>query len=344
MDSVTQIALGAAVGGAVAGRQAGWRAFAWGAVVGTLPDLDTFHDYGGPVANFTWHRGYTHALFVQTLAAPLVAWPVWRLHRRHRASYPRWLSLVWLVLITHALLDAFTVYGTQLFLPFSDYPVGLGNIFIIDPLYTLPLIVGVIAALRWRDDWPHARCWNAAGLALASLYLAWTVGAQQWMEQRARTAITEQDLPVEHLLATPTALNSVLWRIVAVGEDRHWEALHPVVSNRPLRFRAYEREPELLEPLAKHPPVQRLQYFTKGYYTVEERDGNVVISDLRMGQVGFYAFAYRVGSVEDGDVMPIPDRRYRFERPPLSIAMSDLIKCTLGRPTVAVQCVAATTN
>lgn len=342
MDSVTQIAFGAAVGGAVAGRRAGWRAFAWGAAVGTMPDLDTFYDYGSPVADFTWHRGYTHSLFVQTLVAPIIAWPIRRLHRAGGVSYPRWLALVWLVFITHTLLDAFTIYGTQLFLPFSDHPVGLGSIFIIDPLYTLPLVVGALAAIRLRDDWRRARRWNTAGLVIATLYLAWTVGAQQLMEQRARTAIAERDMPVEHLMATPTALNSVLWRIIAVGEDHHWEALHPVVSSRPLRFRAYEREPELLEPLADHQPVRRLQYFTRGFYTVEERDGDVVISDLRMGQVGFYAFAYRVGSVDENGVEPAPDTRYRFERPPLFTAMNDLFKCTLGRPTEAVQCVATT--
>lgn len=338
MDSVTQIAFGAAVGGAVAGRQAGWRAFAWGAAAGTMPDLDTFWDYGSPVANFTWHRGYTHSLFVQTLAAPIVAWPIWRLHRAGGVGYPRWLALVWLVFITHAFLDAFTIYGTQLWLPFSDYPAGLGSIFIIDPLYTLPLIVGVIAALRCRGDWPCARRRNAVGLTLATAYLAWTVGAQQWMEQRAWAEVERRDMPVERLLATPTAVNSVLWRIVAVGGDRHWEALHPIGSDRPIRFRVYERRPQLLEPLADHPPVRRLQYFTKGFYTVEQRGTEVVISDLRMGQVGFYAFAYSVGHIEDGEPKPAADRRFRFERPPLPIALTDLFNCARGQPTQAVHC------
>jgi len=339
MDSVTQIALGAAVGGAVAGRQAGWRAFAWGAVAGTMPDLDTFYDYGSPVDNFTWHRGYTHSLIIQTVVAPVVAWPIWRLQRIGDTSYPRWLALVWLVFITHALLDTSTIYGTQLLLPLSDYPFGLGSIFIIDPLYTLPLIIGAVVAVRLRHDWPRARRWNIAGLAIATLYLAWTVGAQQWMEQRARAAIAEQGLPVERMMATPTALNSVLWRIIAVGEDTHWEALQPIGSDQPIRFRAYERRPELLESMADHYPVRRLQHFTKGFYTVEQRAGDVVISDLRMGQVGFYAFAYRVGTVDDsGRPKPIPDRRYHFQRPPLLTGMTDLYNCALGRPTRAVHC------
>ena len=68
MDSVTQAVFGAAVGGAVLGRRLGWRAFAWGAVLGTLPDLDSLVPYGGPVEDFTYHRGYSHALAVPRIA------------------------------------------------------------------------------------------------------------------------------------------------------------------------------------------------------------------------------------------------------------------------------------
>lgn len=338
MDSVTQIALGAAVGGAVAGRSAGWRAFAWGAAVGTMPDLDVLYDYGSPVANFTWHRGYTHSLFTQTLAAPLIALPIRYLHRHGDTSYLRWLAAVWLVLITHTLLDAFTIYGTQLWLPFIDRPVGLGSIFIIDPLYTLPLMIGVAVAIRFRDDWYRARRWNTIGLTLASLYLLWTVFAQQWMENRASQAIAEAELPVERMLATPTVVNSVLWRIIAVGEEAHWEAVHPIWSGQPIRFREYPREPELLKHIEDNPAIRRLQYFTRGFYSVNERDGTVVISDLRMGQVGHYAFAYRVGRREDGRIRPIPDERYRYPQPDLFVALRDLFACALDRPTLQLDC------
>ena len=54
-------------------------------------------------------------------------------------------ELTGLTLLAHPVLDAFTVYGTQLLLPFSDYPAGLGSIFIIDPLFTVPLLAGLAA-------------------------------------------------------------------------------------------------------------------------------------------------------------------------------------------------------
>jgi hypothetical protein len=198
--------------------------------------------------------------------------------------------------------------------------------------------IGIAAAIRFRDDWHRARRWNAIGLTLASLYLLWTVLAQQWMENRASQAVADAELPVERMLATPTAVNSVLWRIVAVGEEAHWEALHPVWSRQPIRFREYPRDPELLDDIEDNSAVRRLQYFTRGFYSVNERDGTVVISDLRMGQVGYYAFAYRVGRREDGRIRPIPDERYRYPRPDLFVALRDLYACALDRPTQQLDC------
>jgi inner membrane protein len=161
LDSLTQAALGAAVGTAVLGRRAGPRAALWGAVCGTLPDLDVLWSHGDPVRDFTFHRAETHALFWLTVVSPLLGWLLARLNR-DRQAWVRWSLLAWLALVTHALLDAFTVYGTQLLLPFSDYPVGLGSVFIIDPLYTVPLLAGVIAAASGRraptrPDWSRAR-------------------------------------------------------------------------------------------------------------------------------------------------------------------------------------------
>lgn len=147
MDSLTQVALGAAVGIAVMGRRtAVWKAALWGGICGTLPDLDALIDHGDAVRNMTYHRAESHALFYLTLASPLIAWVIARLHGQ-RELLRRWWLAVWLALVTHPLLDLMTVYGTQILLPFTDQPYGVGSIFIIDPLYTVPLLAGAGAAL-----------------------------------------------------------------------------------------------------------------------------------------------------------------------------------------------------
>ena len=80
MDSLSQVALGAAVGVAAMGRRtAPWKAALWGGICGTLPDLDALIDYGDPVRNMTFHRAESHSLLYLTLLAPAIAWiACWR--------------------------------------------------------------------------------------------------------------------------------------------------------------------------------------------------------------------------------------------------------------------------
>ena len=80
-------------------------------------------------------------LFSLPLAAGIA-----RLHGEW-AQWRRWWLAMALALVTHPLLDAMTVYGTQLLLPFTHTPYAVGSVFIIDPLYTLPLLLGVLLAL-----------------------------------------------------------------------------------------------------------------------------------------------------------------------------------------------------
>jgi len=156
MDSLTQIALGSAVGVAVMGRRtAVWKAALWGAIGGTQPKRGAFINHSDAILKMTRHRAESHALFVLTLAAPVLAWIVSRVHGE-AALFRRWWLAMWLVLITHPLLDTMTVYGTQLLQPFSDHPFAVGSVFIIDLAYTLPLIVGVVAALRLKSARGHS--------------------------------------------------------------------------------------------------------------------------------------------------------------------------------------------
>jgi inner membrane protein len=182
MDSLSQAALGAAVAVAAMGRRTAlWRAAAFGAVAGTLPDLDVFIDHGDAVLNMVLHRAETHALFWLTLFSLPLGWGMAAL-ARERPQWRRWWLAAWLALITHPLLDAMTIYGTQLFLPLSSTPVGVGSLFIIDPAYTLPLLIGTLAATVLGRRAAALRV-NAAGLALSTAYIGWSAAAQVHVQQ-----------------------------------------------------------------------------------------------------------------------------------------------------------------
>ena len=303
MDSLSQIALGAAVSVAVMGRRtAVWKAALWGAVAGTLPDLDVFIDHGDPIRNIVLHRGESHALFWLTLfSLPFgvaVAWTA-----REPALRWRWWLAMWLTLVTHPLLDAMTVYGTQLALPFSNHPYGVGSVFIIDPLYTLPLLLGAGWALAGRGSRRGMRA-NALGLAISTAYLAWGVAAQQQVREIASASLASQGIKTEALLVTPTPFNSVLWRVVAVSGDSYHEGFYSLFDKTDktdntdkasqIAFDAYPRGNSLAAEPQGANGVQRLRAFSKGFYALREDSGRVLISDLRMGQEPDYTFTFAV--------------------------------------------------
>ncbi len=291
MDSLTQITLGASLGVAVMGRRtAAWKAALWGGVAGLLPDLDVFIDHGDAVLNMVRHRAESHSLLYLSLLAPVVGWLVDRLHRT--GAPWRWTLALWLALFTHPLLDLMTVYGTQVLQPFTDEAYGVGSIFIIDPLYTLPLLVGLVWALIARPGL-RANQWALVG---SCGYLAWSVLAQAWVLQHARQSLAAAGLPVQQVLVTPAPLQTVLWRVVAMDGDRFHEGFYSFLDGgRPVRFSAYDRGGDLLARHAGHPQVQRMARFSDGFFKLAEQDGQLLLSDLRMGQQPHYVFSFKLG-------------------------------------------------
>ena len=145
MDSITQLTLGAAIGEATLGRSVGRKAAAWGAALGTLPDLDVLSSpFVDDYTQLVLHRGFSHSVFFALAGGAAIAYGLAKLHAKFGVSFGRWFLFTFLALFTHALLDGFTVYGTQLLNPVSNFPFAWNSIFIIDPLYTVPLLLGLV--------------------------------------------------------------------------------------------------------------------------------------------------------------------------------------------------------
>ena len=312
MDSVTQAALGAAIGEAVLGRRHGHKAAAWGALCATLPDLDTFYPYAGAVEAFTWHRGYSHSFLVLMLSTPLLTWLILRIHPRAASDAVRWGTMVLLVLITHALLDCMTVYGTQVWLPFSDYPVAVSAIFIIDPLYTLPLLVGVLCALLMHRSRNTGRRVNAGGLVLSSLYLCLALATKAHVNDTTERALANQGMAGANYLSTPTPFNVLLWRIVAMEDGGYREGFYSLFDgDAGIVFYRGTSDNHLLDDAAgtgggeKDGGLERLKWFSRGFYKVWSNDKAVIFSDLRMGMLETFVFNFALAKITGGATTPL---------------------------------------
>jgi inner membrane protein len=306
MDSVTQFALGASIGEAVLGRKIGNRAPVIGGIVATLPDLDAFIPYEEAVATFTYHRSASHSLFVLAAVSPLIARLVLSLQPAFQKYKNETFWLVFLALFTHPLLDAFTVYGTQLFWPLTDYPVSGSTIFIVDPAYTLWLLVGFISAMVINREKSLGHKLNTAGLVLSSLYLSWTVVAKVLVDTRFEQALLDEGLAFDQVMTTPAPFTTLEWRIIGRNETGYFDAFTPVFgSTEDIMFNHYSSEDYLLESIDTHWPVKRLHNFTHGYYKVSRRGSDILITDLRMGLEGSYVFNFKVAEFSGAEIVPV---------------------------------------
>ena len=318
MDSISQAALGAALGSAIAGKILGRSAILGGALLGTLPDMDVLIDYGSAVANFSQHRGFSHSLLI---LFPLAVVLAWALHRwRPVLSYQRWLVFTSLILITHPLLDALTTYGTQLFWPFG-LPVAINSIFIIDPLYTLPLLFAVIWTL-WRPTQIRAAC---TGLVVSTLYLGWTLVAQQAISQKVESTLAAEGLENAPRLVQPMPLTTLLWRVTVMGEDERLEIVTGFLDGDiPLSLERFPHHPELVAATMALPEGRRLIWFTRGFLAYSVSDNKLEVTDIRLGVPGAHPFTFILAEAieTDSDTLQwVPVTSYQNPRPVMRAGM-----------------------
>lgn len=299
MDSITQFVLGAAVGEATLkptrlndepkSVRFGLGAFLLGGLMGTLPDLDVlarpFLD--GPQA-LGFHRGVTHSLFFCTLASWPLAVLLRHLFRAYSLSTRRWIGFVWLALNTHWMIDSLTTYGTQVFLPFSSNPVNIGSVFIIDPTYTLPLLIGTLWSLfRGRGERPIRPNGVRVALLLSTTYLLLTLVSKFIVWQRFENSLAEQQISYQQMMTTPTPFNSLLWYCcVDTGEDL-WISFSSLLDSpeRKIEWKKLSKNTELLPGFGEGRAGKRLLWFSRGYYRLLQVEGKPAFADLRFGRL-----------------------------------------------------------
>lgn len=306
MDSLTQFVLGAGVGAAVLGPRLGARRAALiGGVLGTLPDLDVFWRFEDPVDAFTLHRGATHSVFVHAVVAPAVGIALARLFRGAALGWARATAGAYLIFATHALIDAITVYGTRIFWPVHPDPIGLGALFVVDPLYTLPLVVAVVWALCVRHWSARLRTALTVALVASTAYAGWGLAAQRIVLAKADRVFAEAGIAPDRRLAIAAPMTTALWKIVAVEGERYYNLYLPIAGGAPgPPIYAHDRGAGVLACLGENGAAGRLEAFARGYVMAERRAERIVMADLRMGLTPNYVFRFAVADAAGAPVFP----------------------------------------
>jgi inner membrane protein len=331
MDSLTQIVLGAAVGEVVLGRKVGNKAILWGAIAGTIPDLDVLaRSLFDPLRANELHRGFTHSILFSAAMAPVLA--IWL--KRHAASLlavftllvaltfvqgaengvvrgillvvtagiivlifrrkrladdgtrKEWSWLFWWSLVTHPLLDCHTTWGTQLFWPLP-WKLSWNNIFVVDPIYTVPFMICVGTVLFIRRDNARRRWVNWFGIGISSAYMLFTIVCKRIAVGAIAASLDRQHIPYVDFSTRPTPFNSILWSVNVDAGDHYLLGYHSLLDTKPeVEFVLVDKGLQNLGPWADHDKVRRLQVLSDHNFVVRSKSDTIVFNDLRFGQMG----------------------------------------------------------
>ena len=290
MDSLTQIVLGAACGEVALGKKIGNKAMLFGAIGGTIPDLDVFIGawvYGNEIDEMAFHRGFMHsivfALFVPLILGPIVHWLYDRGKRLYTTSQRDWIWLFFLSIFTHPILDSFTPYGTQLFLPFSNYRVAFNNISVVDIFYTIPFLLCLIIAMFFRRSSKRRKAFTWAGIYISSAYMLFTLGNKIYINSVYKKSLIEKKVDYQRFQTQPTIFNNVLWYGIAETEDHYFVGFYSLLDKASgvTNWQELPKNHDLIP--AENRDIETLSWFSNGYFNLIplEENNSFRYNDLR---------------------------------------------------------------
>tara|TARA_R110002126_G_scaffold224174_1_gene369095 strand:- start:18407 stop:19405 length:999 start_codon:yes stop_codon:yes gene_type:complete len=330
LDSLTQIVLGAAVGEAVLGNKIGNKAMFYGAIAGTIPDLDVLAAYfTDTVTALEIHRGFTHSILFSLIFAPIFGLLVSKFEKYKNKK--DWIVFFFLTLVTHPILDAQTTWGTQLFWPF-DIRLAFKNVFVIDPLYTLPFLVFLILTMFQKRTTKKRRFYNNCGLIISSSYLVLSLILKGISYQTFTKELAAQNIVYSEIETKPSPLNTILWTANVATENAFLIGNSSFFDNNPIQFSSYPKNHYLLGDLAIHPKTKRMIAISKGWYTINKKENTLYFNDLRFGTLSTqpntqnFVFKYKIEIDKEGTPYFIEEPKEKRDAKKLMLELWERIK------------------
>ena len=292
MDSISQFVLGASVGLAISPIKTKKVALISG-LLATVPDLDVFINYGNDMFNLINHRGFSHSIFTLSLASLLFAKLLQKVFNP-KLSYKRCLAICLGVLLTHVILDSFTIFGTQLFWPLKVDSVMIGSIFIVDLFYTTPLLISFIILL-FKGRLPIIRKFsiNTWALSLSTSYLILSIILQSYVF----AANTAPSTNIKDKLAMPTLSNLIIWRIIAIDDNYIYEKFYHIFKNTGKWLKIPHNKQKFK--LDNTDIIDKYANFSHDFYRLDSKNNKLIISDMRMGVMSAPLFNFIIANKQN---------------------------------------------
>ena len=285
MDPISQGTVGAAFAQSTANRNNIIRIGVIGFLAGLAPDLDILiRSSNDPILFLEYHRQFSHSLFFIPFGSLIVAFLIFPLFKGSLSLKTVYMAS-FLGYASHGLLDACTSYGTVLFWPFSNERVAWNNISIVDPLFTIPILILLGIAIKTRK-----RIFSFFAIGWITFYLS--LGFVQY--ERALSAAIElvhsRGHNAERLTLKPSFGNLVLWKSIYQHEDRFYvDAIRTVQAStwclgESVRIFDYQRHlPNLNKDSQQKKDIERFRWFSQDYLAYDQEKN--LVTDVRYSMI-----------------------------------------------------------
>ena len=285
MDPLSQGAVGAAFAQSSANKKNIFKIGVIGFLAGLAPDLDILiKSSTDPILFLEYHRQFTHSLFFipfGSLIVALMLFPFVKSSMSIKTVY--YASL--LGYATHGLLDACTSYGTQLFWPFSNERVTWNNISIVDPLFTIPVLILVVIAIKTKK-----KIFSFFSIGWIIFYLS--LGFIQY--ERALLAAVElaqvRGHSPERLTLKPSFGNLILWKSIYQHKETFYvDAIRTAQSStwctgESIRVFDYQYHlPDLEKESQQKKDIERFRWFSQDYLGYDKERN--IVTDVRYSMI-----------------------------------------------------------
>lgn len=274
MDSLSQVVLGAITFALVKDKEIGKKSLVYGAVLGTIPDLDVLlNPFFDSVQELAIHRAFSHSIFFSILLS-LLAGKL--LSNKYHTSYISWVWTCFIALFTHPLLDLCTTYGTRIIYPLTKSYYSLNNVFVVDLGYTLPLLIAVIALWVLKNKNPKRSKIINISLLLSTGYLIWGLVVRELVYHKFETVLQEKNIAYEQMNVAPTPFNTFLWQAVIKTKEGFYLSDYSIFDKQMnTTFHFVKSENQILPALKSRPELEPFFNFAQGYELVK-KEGDVI--------------------------------------------------------------------
>jgi inner membrane protein len=284
MDSLTHILTGVAMGQIFSSENGKpqRRTLIWGAVAGSIPDLDAIvQPFISMENSMLFHRGISHSLLLWALCSPLLALIINRIHKGDRRSYFRWLKISVAAWLSHIVLDLFNTYGTGIFEPFSHVRVSYDAVNVFDWFYLIPILTMTAFCVFYLKNHVKKVLLASAILVFSAIYITVSVLFKISVENTAEKQCVKQGIHATRIISSPLPLSNLAWKVVVKTAGGYYAGTYYGFWKTWTVFQ-YIPENALLEnELIAYDNFRKLKQFTKNCYALEQKDGQIFMTDLR---------------------------------------------------------------